>query len=85
MTSFPTSTPSLTISLALGSQSIIDAKQVIKVGDEAKDRFKELMPQDCRRMDYDLGGNLKGHWIRVTRTRSGTVSCSHFHLRRKNA
>jgi predicted phage-related endonuclease len=63
--------------LGFAAQSIIDAKQVIKVSDEAKDRFKELMPQDCRRMDYDLGGNLKGHWIRVTRTRSGTVSCSH--------
>jgi hypothetical protein len=66
------------------AQSIIDAKQVVKVSDEAKDMFKELMPNNCRKMDYDLGGNMKGHWIRVTRSRSGTLTCTHTAPKEKN-
>ena len=63
--------------LGFAAQSIIDSKQAIKLSDEAKDKFKELIPKKCRRMDYDLGGNLQGHWIRVTRSRSGTLTCTH--------
>lgn len=66
------------------AQSIIDAKQVVKVSDEAKDMFKELMPNNCRKMDYDLGGNMKGHSIRVTRSRSGTLTCTHTAPKEKN-
>ena len=63
--------------LSFAAQNIIDAKQVVKVSDEAKDMFKELMPKNCRKMDFDLGGNMKGHWVRVTRSRSGTLTCTH--------
>lgn len=63
--------------LGFAAQHIIDAKKVVKVSDEAKDMFKELMPNNCRKMDYDLGGNMKGHSIRVTRSRSGTLTCTH--------
>ena len=59
------------------AQHIIDAKKAIEVSDQCKNAFKSKIPTDCRRMDYDLGGNLKGHKIRVTRSRSGTLSCSH--------
>lgn len=59
------------------AQNIIDAKAVVKVSDESKDMFKELMPKNCRKMEYDLGGNMKGHSIRVTRSRSGTLTCTH--------
>ena len=40
------------------SQVIIDAKDAVKLSDEAKDAFKSKMPEKCRRMDYDIGGNL---------------------------
>ena len=63
--------------LSCAAQNIIDAKQVVKVSDEAKNMFKELMPKNCRKMDFDLGGNMKGHWVRVTRSRSGTLTCTH--------
>ena len=59
------------------SQHIIDAKKAVSVSDEAKKMFKDKMPEKCRRMDYDLSGNLKGHKIRVTRSRSGTLTCTH--------
>ena len=70
--------------LGFAAQSIIDGKQAVKISDEAKAQFKELMPEKCRRMDYDLGGNLKDHWIRVTRSRSGTLTCSHIAPKEKN-
>ena len=66
------------------SQHIIDSKQAVKVGDEAKAMFKDKIPAKCRRMDYDLGGNLKGHKIRVTRSRSGTLTCTHIAPKDKN-
>lgn len=59
------------------AQHIIDSKKVAKVAEEAKDKFKKLMPDNCRRLDYDLDGNLKGHKIRITRSRAGTLTCSH--------
>jgi len=59
------------------AQHIMDAKQAVAIGDEAKDMFKEKLPNKCRRMDYDLKGNLKGHKIRITRSRSGTITCTH--------
>ena len=59
------------------SQHIIDAKKAVSVSDEAKAMFKDRIPAKCRRMDYDIGGNLKGHKIRVTRSRSGTLTCTH--------
>lgn len=61
----------------LEAQNIIESKQAVKVGDEAKDMFKEKIPEKCRRMDYDLSGNLTGHKIRVTRSRAGTLTCTH--------
>ena len=70
--------------LGFAAQSIIDGKQAVKISDEAKGQFKELMPEKCRRMDYDLGGNLKDHWIRVTRSRSGTLTCTHIAPKEKN-
>ena len=59
------------------AQHIMDAKQAVTVGDEAKAMFKAKMPEKCRRMDYDLSGNMKGHKIRVTRSRAGTLTCTH--------
>ena len=59
------------------AQHIMDAKQAVAVGDEAKSMFKAKMPEKCRRMDYDLSGNMKGHKIRVTRSRAGTLTCTH--------
>jgi len=35
-------------------------------------------------MDYDLGGNLQGHKIRVTRSRSGTLTCTHIAPKEEN-
>ena len=66
------------------SQAIIDAKDAVKLSDEAKDAFKSKMPEKCRRMDYDIGGNLSGHKIRVTRSRAGTLTCSHIAPKEKN-
>ena len=66
------------------SQAIIDAKDAVKLSDEAKDAFKSKIPEKCRRMDYDIGGNLKGHKIRVTRSRAGTLTCSHIAPKEKN-
>lgn len=66
------------------SQNIIDSKKAVAIGDEAKAMFKEKIPAKCRRMDYDLGGNLKGHKIRVTRSRSGTLTCTHIAPKDKN-
>ena len=59
------------------AQDIIDAKKAVLESDKAKDLFKEKVPNKCRRMDYDLQGNLKGHKIRITRSRAGTVTCTH--------
>ena len=59
------------------SASIIEAKEAVTLSDEAKDAFKARIPEKCRRMDYDIGGNFKGHKIRVTRSRSGTLTCTH--------
>jgi hypothetical protein len=66
------------------AQNIIDAKKAVKVGDEAKDMFKEKMPDKCRRMDFNIGGNLDGHKIRVTRSRAGTLTCTHIAPKEKN-
>ena len=66
------------------AQHIMDAKSAVIVGDEAKAMFKAKMPEKCRRMDYDLGGNMKGHRIRVTRSRAGTLTCSHIAPKEKN-
>ena len=66
------------------AQHIMDAKSAVIVGDEAKAMFKAKMPEKCRRMDYDLSGNMKGHRIRVTRSRAGTLTCSHIAPKEKN-
>lgn len=66
------------------AQHIMDAKSAVIVGDEAKSMFKDKIPEKCRRMDYDLGGNMKGHRIRVTRSRSGTLTCTHIAPKEKN-
>jgi len=64
-------------SMRILSSSIIEAKEAVSLSEEAKNAFKARMPNKCRRMDYDIGGNLKGHKIRVTRSRVGTLTCSH--------
>jgi len=46
--------------------------------------FKAKIPEKCRRMDYELGGNLQGHKIRVTRSRSGTLTCTHIAPKEEN-
>ncbi len=66
------------------AQHIMDAKQAVAVGDEAKSMFKAKMPEKCRRMDYALSGNMKGHKIRVTRSRAGTLTCTHIAPKEKN-
>ena len=66
------------------AQHIMDSKSAVVVGDEAKAMFKAKMPEKCRRMDYDLGGNMKGHRIRVTRSRAGTLTCTHIAPKEKN-
>ena len=66
------------------SKAIIDAKESVALSDEAKKAFKSRMPEKCRRMDYELTGNLKGHKIRVTRSRAGTLTCTHIAPKEKN-
>ena len=66
------------------SKAIIDAKESVALSDEAKKAFKSRMPEKCRRMDYELTGNLKGHKIRVTRSRVGTLTCTHIAPKEKN-
>ena len=66
------------------AQHIMDAKQAVTVGDEAKAMFKAKIPEKCRRMDYDLSGNMKGHKIRVTRSRAGTLTCTHIPPKEKD-
>lgn len=66
------------------AQHIMDAKQAVTVGDEAKSMFKAKIPEKCRRMDYDLSGNMKGHKIRVTRSRAGTLTCTHIPPKEKD-
>jgi len=66
------------------AQHIMDSKKAVAVGDEAKSMFKAKMPEKCRRMDYDLSGNMKGHKIRVTRSRAGTLTCTHIPPKEKD-
>ena len=66
------------------AQHIMDAKKAVAVGDEAKSMFKAKMPEKCRRMDYALSGNMKGHKIRVTRSRAGTLTCTHIPPKEKD-
>jgi len=54
---------------------ISSAKAAVSISDEAKDAFKNKLPESCRRMDYKCSGNMKGDKVSVTRSRSGTVSC----------
>ena len=54
---------------------ISSAKAAVSVSDEAKESFKQRMPDGCRRMDYPCSGNMRGYKISVTRSRSGTISC----------
>lgn len=54
---------------------ISSAKAAVTISDEAKDAFKNKLPESCRRMDYKCSGNMKGYKISVTRSRSGTISC----------
>lgn len=65
------------LNMRMFSASIMDAKKAVALSDEAKDAFKARMPNKCRRMDYDVGGNFEGHKIRVTRSRAGTLTCTH--------
>jgi len=54
---------------------ISSAKAAVSISDEAKDAFKNKLPESCRRMDYKCSGNMKGYKVSVTRSRSGTISC----------
>ena len=50
--------------LSFAAQNIIDAKQVVKVSDEAKDMFKELMPNNCRNVIRIKRGIQRVHGAR---------------------
>lgn len=64
-------------SLNLGAQQIIEAKKAKDESDQAKTVFKDLLPEKCKQMDYDLTGNWEGHVIRVTRSKSNTLTLKH--------
>lgn len=63
--------------LNIGAQSIIEAKKAETESKSAKTEFKDLIPEKCKRMDYELTGNWEGHKIRVSRSRSNTLTCTH--------
>ncbi len=63
--------------LNLGGQQIIEAKKATEESNLAKIVFKDLLPEKCKQMDYDMGGNLDGHTIRVTRSKSNTLTLKH--------
>jgi len=63
--------------LNLGAQSIIEGKKAQEEASNAKSVFKDLLPEKCKQMDYELTGNWEGHTIRVSRSKSNTLTCRH--------
>lgn len=63
--------------LNLGGQQIIEAKKATEESNLAKIVFKDLLPEKCKQMDYNMGGNWDGHTIRVTRSKSNTLTLKH--------
>ena len=60
--------------LNMGGQSIIEAKKATEQSVAAKADFRNLLPEMCRRMEYEMTGNWEGHVIRVTRSKSNTLT-----------
>jgi hypothetical protein len=52
------------------ASDIIESKQAIDIADTAKSMFKHHMPDNCRKMTFDIGGNHKGHKIVMTRSKT---------------
>ena len=52
------------------ASDIIQAKNQNELGENAKLMFKHYMPDNCRKMTFDIGGNLKGHTITMTRSKT---------------
>ena len=50
-------------------QSVIAEKQAKNDADFAKLELRNLMPKKCRKMTHELGGNLKGNILTMTRTK----------------
>jgi len=48
----------------------------VSLSDEAKELYKGRLPRGCRKMELALDGNMSGYKVRVTRAKSGTVSCT---------
>ena len=55
----------------------IEAKKAQDEASQSKSDFKDLLPEKCKQMDYDMGGNWEGHMIRVTRSKSNTLTLKH--------
>lgn len=55
---------------------IASAKAAVSLSDEAKELYKGRLPKGCRKMELALDGNMSGHKVRVSRTKSGTVTCT---------
>ena len=56
--------------MRVNASDIIESKQAIDIADEAKSVFKHYMPDNCRKMTFDIGGNHKGHKIVMTRSKT---------------
>lgn len=63
--------------LNIKAQTIIEAKKAQDEASQSKSDFKDLLPEKCKQMDYDMGGNWEGHTIRVTRSKSNTLTLKH--------
>ena len=63
--------------LNIKAQTIIEAKKAHEEASKFKIDFKDLLPEKCKQMDYDMGGNWEGHTIRVTRSKSNTLTLKH--------
>ena len=63
--------------LNIKAQTIIEAKKAQDEASLSKSDFKDLLPEKCKQMDYDMGGNWEGHTIRVTRSKSNTLTLKH--------
>ena len=60
------------------ASDIIESKQALDVADTAKITFKHYMPEKCRKMTFDIGGNYKGHKIVMTRSKaSKSITLKH--------
>lgn len=63
--------------LNMSGQSIIEAKKATEQSQAAKADFRDLLPEMCRKMEFDMTGNWEGHVIRVSRSKSNTLTVTH--------